>query len=332
MSGVYHPPTLIPAPTDWFARRTFHHRQFPAEALVRAKRERGLTVSVCIPALNEEETIGPIVRTIRTELVERTPLVDELAVIDSSSSDRTAEEAAAAGALVVQDRDVLPGIPPLAGKGEAMWKSLFLLRGDVILWLDADIRNFDPRFVCGPLGPILSDPEVGYVKSFYRRPIADVSGATSLEGGRVTELVARPLINLFWPHLAGLIQPLAGEYAGRRDVLERVPFFTGYGVEMGLIIDVAERFGVEAMAQVDLEERVHRNRSLEELSRMSFAVLHAALRRLAERHDIDAGPAAAMYQFASDERGYRMEPTEIEIRERPPAVTVSRYPSRRPAR
>ncbi|HKX25903.1 MAG TPA: glucosyl-3-phosphoglycerate synthase, partial [Actinomycetota bacterium] len=298
---------MIPAPTDWFARRTFHHRQYPAEALVRAKRERGLTVSVCIPTLNEEETIGPIVRTIRTELVERTPLVDELAVIDSSSSDRTAEEARSAGALVVQDGDALPEVPPLAGKGEALWKSLFFLRGDVILWLDADIRNFDPRFVCGPLGPILSDPEVGYVKSFYRRPIADVSGVTSLEGGRVTELVARPLINLFWPHLAGLIQPLAGEYAGRRDVLERVPFFTGYGVEMGLIIDVAERFGVEAMAQVDREERVHRNRSLEELSRMSFAVLHAALRRLAERHDIDAGPAATMYQFASDERGYRME-------------------------
>lgn len=323
---------MIPAPTDWFARRTFHHRQFPAEALVRAKRERGLTVSVCIPALNEEGTIGPIVRTISSELVQAVPLVDELAVIDSSSSDRTVAEAEAAGALVVQDREVLPELPPLAGKGEALWKSLFALRGDVILWLDADIRNFDPRFVCGPLGPILSDPEVGYVKSFYRRPIADGSGVTSLEGGRVTELVARPLINLFWPHLAGLIQPLAGEYAGRRDVLERVPFFTGYGVEIGLIIDVAERFGVEAMAQVDLEERVHRNRSLGELSRMSFTVLHAAFRRLADRHGVDVSPAAAMHQFATDERGYRMEPAEIEIRERPPAVSVSEYPARRPAR
>jgi glucosyl-3-phosphoglycerate synthase len=324
---------VIPAPTDWFARRTFHHRQFPAEELVAAKRERGLAVSVCVPTLNEAGTIGPIVRTIRSELVERVPLVDELAVIDSSSSDGTVAEAEAAGARVFQDRDVLPEVPPLAGKGEALWKSLFVLRGDVILWLDADIRNFDPRFVCGPLGPVLTDPEVGYVKSFYRRPMIDQgSGVTALEGGRVTELVARPLLNLFWPHLAGLIQPLAGEYAGRRDVLEGVPFFTGYGVEMGLIIDVAARFGVEAMAQVDLEERIHRNRGLDELSRMSFAVLHAALRRLGERHEADVAPAAAMYQFATDEGGYRMAPTEIEIRERPPAGTVAGYPSGRPAR
>jgi glucosyl-3-phosphoglycerate synthase len=323
---------LIPAPTDWFARRTFHHGQFPAKDLVEAKHERGLHVSVCIPALNEQDTIGPIVRTIQRELVEAVPLVDELAVVDSSSSDRTAEEAEVAGARVIQDRDIVPELPPLSGKGEALWKSLFALRGDVILWLDADIRNFDPRFVCGPLGPVLTDPGVGYVKSFYRRPIDQGPGLARLEGGRVTELVARPLINLFWPHLAGLVQPLAGEYAGRREVLEQVPFFTGYGVEMGLIIDVAERFGVDAMAQVDLEERIHRNRPLEELGRMSFAVLHAALRRLAERHEIDTAPAAAMYQFVTDADGYRMMPTEIQIGERPPAVTVDGYPSRRPAR
>jgi Glycosyl transferase family 2 len=323
---------VIPAPTDWFARHTYHHRQFPSEELIRAKRERDLTVSVCIPTLNEETTVGTIVRTIRSQLMDRVPLVDELVVIDSSSSDRTAAEAEAAGAEVHQDRDVAPDLPPLAGKGEALWKSLFVLRGDVVLWLDADIRNFHPRFVCGPLGPVLTDPAVGYVKSFYRRPIAEGTESGSLEGGRVTELVARPLINLFWPHLAGLIQPLAGEYAGRRDVLEQVPFFTGYGVEMGLIIDVAERFGIEAMAQVDLEERVHRNRPLDELARMSFAVLHAALRRLSERHTVDTGPAGAMYQFARDEDGYRMEPTEIEVRERPPAITVPAYPSRRPAR
>jgi glucosyl-3-phosphoglycerate synthase len=329
---VYHPPAVIPVPTDWFARRTFHHRQFPSEALIQAKRERGLTVSVCIPALNEETTIGTIVRTIRTELVDRAPLVDELVVVDSGSSDRTAAEAEAAGAVVYQDRDVVPEIPPLGGKGEALWKSLFVLRGDVILWLDADIRNFHPRFVCGPLGPVLTDPAVGYVKSFYRRPISDGSVTTSLEGGRVTELVARPLINLFWPHLAGLIQPLAGEYAGRRDILEQIPFFSGYGAEMGLIIDIADRFGVEVMAQVDLEERIHRNRPIGDLSRMSFAVLHAALRRLAERHTVDTGPGAAMYQFARDEDGYRMEPTEIEVRERPPASTVAGYPVRRPAR
>jgi glucosyl-3-phosphoglycerate synthase len=194
-----------------------------------------------------------------------------------------------------------------------------------LLWLDADIRNFDPRFVCGPLGPILTDPAIGYVKSFYRRPLADGSGETSLEGGRVTELVARPLINMFWPHLAGLVQPLAGEYAGRRSVLERVPFFTGYGVEMGLIVDIAAAFGTDAMAQVDLEERIHRNRPIGELSRMAYAVLHAALRRLGQEDRLRAASVASMYQFTVEGEDYGMAETAIEVRERPPAVSVAAY-------
>jgi glucosyl-3-phosphoglycerate synthase len=292
---------------------------------VEAKRRQDLTVSVCIPALNEETTIGPIVRTIRQELMERVPMVDELAVMDSGSSDATATEAEGAGAAVFQDREVLPDLEPLGGKGEALWKSLFVLRGDVILWLDADIKNFDPRFVCGPLGPILTDPSIGYVKSFYRRPIGDGGAGSTLEGGRVTELVARPLLNMFWPHLAGFIQPLAGEYAGRRSLLERVPFFTGYAVEMGLLVDVAERFGTETMAQVDLEERIHRNRPIGELSRMAFAVLQAALRRLGEDRRLDAAAGPGLYQFTSEGDEYRMGATRIEVRERPPAVTVAGY-------
>ena len=317
---------MRPAPTEWFARRTFHHRRFGDPAtLAEAKHRQGLTISVCVPALNEESTIGAIVRTIRTELMDRVPLVDELAVMDSSSSDRTAAEAEGAGATVFQDRDVLPDLEPLAGKGEALWKSLFVLRGDVILWLDADIRNFDPRFVCGPLGPILTDLGIGYVKSFYRRPLKDGAGSNSLEGGRVTELVARPLINMFWPHLAGLVQPLAGEYAGRRSVLERVPFFTGYAVEMGLIIDVAELFGTEVMAQVDLEERVHRNRTIGELSRMAFAVLQAALRRLGDDEGRRAMSASGMYQFERNGDDYRIGAAAIEVHERPPAATVAGY-------
>jgi glucosyl-3-phosphoglycerate synthase len=313
-----------PSPTDWFARRTYHHGRFEPSALVDAKRRAGLTVSVCIPALNEESTVGAIVRTIRTELIERVPLVDELAVMDSSSSDRTASEAERSGATVFQDRDVLPHLEPMSGKGEALWKSLFVLRGDVILWLDADIRNFDPRFVAGPLGPVLTDPEVGYVKSFYRRPIED-GREPSLEGGRVTELVARPLLSMFWPHLAGLIQPLAGEYAGRRSVLEQVPFFTGYAVEMGLLIDVATRFGTEAMAQVDLEERIHRNRPIGELSRMAYAVIRAALSRLGEEERRRASAALGMFQFESQDGDYRMVSTPIPVDERPPAITVSGY-------
>lgn len=318
---------MHPAPTDWFARRTFHHARFgDAAALAEAKRRQGLTVSVCIPALNEEPTIGPIVRAIRQELMDRTGLVDELAVMDSGSSDATAAEAEGAGATVHQDRDVLPELEPLSGKGEALWKSLFVLRGEVILWLDADIKNFDPRFVCGPLGPILTDPTIGYVKSFYRRPIGDGAGGSTLEGGRVTELVARPLLNMFWPHLAGLIQPLSGEYAGRRAVLEQVPFFTGYAVEMGLIVDVAERFGTEAMAQVDLDERIHRNRPIGELSRMAFAVLQAALLRLdGDGGTVPQGLGLGLSQFTSDGGEYRMATTRIDVRERPPAATVAGY-------
>lgn len=318
---------MHPAPTDWFARRTFHHRQFDPAALVDAKRRAGVSVSVCIPTLNEEATVGAIVRSIRSELMERMPIADELAVMDSGSSDRTAEEAELSGATVFQDRDVLPDLEPMTGKGEAMWKSLFVLRGDVILWLDADIRNFHPRFVWGPLGPILTDPGIGYVKSFYRRPIEDGRGA-SLEGGRVTELVARPLINMFWPHLAGLIQPLSGEYAGRRSLLEEVPFFTGYAVEMGLLIDVAARFGTEAMAQIDLEERVHRNRPIGELSRMAFAVIRAALSRLGEEERRRASAALGMFQFESEDGDYRISSTPIPVDERPPAVTVAGYPTR----
>ncbi len=317
----------MPGPTTWFARRTFHHSDFAdTSALAHAKSEQGLVVSVCIPALNEESTVGTIVQTIRSQLMDEVPLVDELAVIDSASSDGTAEAAKAAGADVYQDREILPEMEPFAGKGEALWKSLFVLRGDVILWLDADITNFHPRFVCGPLGPILTDPEVGYVKSFYRRPIGEGAGAATLEGGRVTELSARPLINMFWPHLAGMIQPLAGEYAGRRSLLEQVPFCTGYGVEIGLLIDIAERFGIDVMAQVDLEERTHRNRPIGELSRMAFAVLHAGLRRVSRSDGPGSNPASdGLFQFEPSNGGYEMRSTPIEVRERPPAVTVDGY-------
>ena len=314
---------------DWFERRTFQHTAFTDVAgLVQAKREQGLVVSVCIPALNEVATVGSIVESIRTSLMERAPLVDELAVIDSASSDGTVQAARDAGAAVYQDREILPDLEPFAGKGEALWKSLFILRGDIILWLDADITNFHPRFVCGPLGPLLSDPEVSYVKSFYRRPLEGAGGGRpALEGGRVTELAARPLINMFWPNLAGLIQPLAGEYAGRRSILEQVPFCTGYGVEIGLLIDIAERFGLDVMAQVDLEERTHRNRPIGELSRMAFAVLHAGLQRLARSGRLDAELRAAedLFQFEPSNGGYQMRPTDIEVRERPPAITIPGY-------
>ena len=319
---------MLDAAADWFARRTFHHAQFGgAGELLRLKRQRGSTVSVCVPTLNEADTIGAVVRTIRSQLMDRVPLVDELVVMDSRSTDGTPELAREAGAVVHQDREVLPELDSQAGKGEALWKSLFVLRGDIILWLDADIERFHPRFVLGPLGPLLTDPSIGYVKSFYERPVRHTDAPIPVGGGRVTELVARPLLNMFWPHLAGLVQPLAGEYAGRRSVLEQVPFFTGYGVEIGLIIDVSERFGLDAMAQVDLDERQHRNRDIGELSRMAFAVLQTALHRLAAsgRMELHTERGLGLIQFERDAHGYRMQPALVDVRERPPAITVAGY-------
>jgi glucosyl-3-phosphoglycerate synthase len=312
--------------TDWFARRTYHHRAFAdLPELLRAKESRGLGVSVCIPTLNEAATIGPILRSIRTSLIEELPLVDELVVIDSESEDDTVPVARTEGAKVFQDREILPGRESFTGKGEALWKSLFVLQGDLVVWLDADIENFDPRFVYGTLGPLLLEPEVGYVKAFYDRPVKQLSG--SGQGGRVTELLARPLLNLFWPELGQLVQPLSGEYAGRRDVLSQVPFFSGYGVEIGMLIDVFERFGMDCLAQVDLERREHRNRPIAELSRMSFAVLQAALARLRSSGRIQLGeePNTLLTQFVKEGDRYELAPTEIRVRERPPAATLPEY-------
>src|SRR5437879_2024674 len=259
-------------PEEWFRKRTYHHSQFSdLSALVGAK--RGRTVSVCLPTRNEAPTVGTVVRRIREELRERVPLVDEIVVMDSMSTDGTVEAAREAGAVVYQDRDVLPELEPLGGKGDALWKSLFVLSGDLFVFIDADIRNFDPRFVYALLGPVLLEDGIDYVKAFYERPIGTADALEATGGGRVTELVARPLINLFFPWLSGVVQPLSGEYAGTREVFASVPFFTGYGVEFGLLVDLAERVGLDRMAQVDLDVRVHRNQAVPELSRMAFGVL-----------------------------------------------------------
>lgn len=231
------------------------------------------TVSVCLPARDEAATVGPIVATIATELV-ATGLVDELLVIDDHSTDGTAEVAAAAGATVVDAGAVMPEVAPGHGKGQALWRSLLVSRGDLVVWCDADITDFDTRFVVGLLGPLLTDGSVDFVKGHYHRAEADGRG-----GGRVTELVARPVLALLFPHLAHVVQPLSGEYAGRRSVLEELPFVRGYGVDLGLLIDVAALRGTDAITQVDLGTRVHRNRTLAELSPQATAVLQVALRR-----------------------------------------------------
>ena len=237
----------MPAKVErWFGESNFHHAEFvDLRRLVALKEKQGLTVSLVLPTLNEEETIGPIVRRAMREMVGRVPLLDEILVINSMSTDRTLEIAEAEGAKVVRHPDVLPRYGSFVGKGEALWKSLFAASGDIIVWADTDVKNWHHRMVYGTLGPLLNEPRLQYVKGYYQRPIVEDGTLKEGGGGRVTELVARPLINLFYPDLSGMIQPLSGEYAGRRTLLESIPFFTGYAVEIGHLIDAAERLGIE---------------------------------------------------------------------------------------
>jgi len=261
--------------------RSWHHAEF-SEARLRAAK-RGRSISVCLPARDEAATIGPIVRVCRD-----VRLVDEVVVVDDGSTDDTRAVAMAAGARVVAAADVLPECGPGSGKGEALWKSIHAAHGDLIVWCDADVRNFAPRFVVGLVGPLLTNDDVSLVKGFYDRPLDGRPG----EGGRVTELVARPLISLLFPHLAPVLQPLGGECAGRREVLEQLPFVQGYGVDLALLVDVAKRFGLGAMAQVDLGVRVHRNRPLAELAAQAEAIIATALSRagLAVTVEVEARP------------------------------------------
>jgi nucleotide-binding universal stress UspA family protein len=319
----------VPARVErWFGESNFHHAEFAdVRRLVQLKEKQGLTVSLVLPTLDEEETIGPIVRRAMREMVGRVPLLDEILVIDSASTDRTREIAEAEGARVVQHPDVLPRYGSFKGKGEALWKSIFETSGDILVWADTDVRNWHSRFVYGTLGPLLHEPRLQYVKAYYQRPIVEAGILKEGGGGRVTELVARPLLNLFYPELSGLIQPLSGEYAGRRALLESIPFFTGYAVEIGHLIDAAERVGIEGLGQVDLERRVHRNQELEGLSRMSFVILQAVMKRLEERRKarLFAELGSTMKLPRSGRGRLSLEVIELADRERPPMVRIPEY-------
>ncbi len=287
---------------------------FDLSALVAHKQATGTTVSVCLPARDEEATVGHIVATVRRTLMESTPLVDEVVVMDDGSLDATAEVAAWEGARVVGVDEVLADQGVGRGKGNAMWRSLHVTTGDLICWVDADIRNFGHHFVSGLLGPLLADPDIAFTKGYYRRPLhGEPSG-----GGRVTELVARPLLSTLFPELAGFIQPLSGEYAGRRALLEQVPFVEGWGVEFALLVDVVAHAGLGATAQVDLGVREHRNRSIEDLGPQATAIIITALRR-AGLLDADR---ATLRRFTE---AFEPETVEVEARERPPIMTVSEY-------
>ncbi len=316
----------------WFGESNFHHAEFAdLRRLVQLKEKQGLTISLVLPTLNEEETIGPIVARAMREMMGRVPLLDEVLVIDSASTDRTREIAEAEGARVVSHRDVLDRYGSFRGKGEALWKSLYATSGDLIVWADTDVRNWHPRMVYGTLGPLLTEPRLQYVKGYYQRPIVEGGVLKEGGGGRVTELVARPLINLFYPELSGFIQPLSGEYAGRRSLLETMPFFTGYAVEIGHLIDAAERVGLEGLGQVDLERRIHRNQELEGLSRMSFVILQAVMKRLEERRKarLFAELGSTMKLPRSGHGRLGLEVIELADQERPPMNRIPEYLEKR---
>ncbi len=316
----------------WFAENTFHSREYrDLKSLIELKEKQGLTISLGLPALNEEATIGKVIKTVRSQFVDSYPLLDEIVVIDSNSTDRTVEIARNLGVTVVKHPEVLTKYGSWRGKGEALWKSLYVLQSDLIAWIDTDIVNIHPRFIYGILGPLIHEPRLMYVKGFYQRPLREGRITDARGGGRVTELTARPLINLFYPELSGVVQPLAGEYAGRRQALERVPFFAGYGVEMGLLIDIWSRYGLEAIGQVDLEERIHRNQSLMSLSKMAFEIIQVVLQRVGEAkgQELVDELNKSMKLIRYDEGEFQLDVADIRARERLPMIMIPEYQVRR---
>ncbi|MEO3767180.1 glucosyl-3-phosphoglycerate synthase [Streptomyces sp. B8F3] len=315
---------------QWLRTRSWSAADRPPARLLAAKRALGArgTVSVVLPALNEEATVGAIVAAIRAELMtsaEGGGLVDELVVMDSGSTDRTAEVAAAAGARVVHRDDVLPRMPAVPGKGEVLWRSLLVTSGEIVCFVDADLRDFDTAFVSGIVGPLLTEPDVEFVKAVYDRPL---DTAPAAQGGRVTELVARPLLNLHWPLLAGFVQPLGGEYAARRSLLERLPFPVGYGVELGLLVDALHTVGLDALAQVDVGVRRHRHQDDRALGRMAAAIYRTAQLRLARGHLVR--PRLTQFDRGAD-GAFEPRTYGVDTEERPPMGEIREYRSPRRA-
>jgi glucosyl-3-phosphoglycerate synthase len=306
---------------EWYGPHSSVAAEWPVEALLLAKGRT--TVSVILPARDEERTVGNIVSVIRRDLVERAPIVDEILVVDSNSTDTTAARAAAAGARVVAQDAVLAHLPPLTGKGEALWKGLAASSGELIVFVDADLRNFGSHFVSGLLGPLLLDKRIQFVKAAYERPYTGADGVLSRGGGgRVTELVARPLLNMFWPELAGFVQPLGGEYAARREALEKVPFVTEYGVEFGLLVDLLELVGLDAMAQVDLGVRVHGHQAMPALGRMAGQIMLTAWSRLERQGRVLSAipPEHRLLQFGLDGQA---DLVDMAVAERPPLASLA---------
>jgi glucosyl-3-phosphoglycerate synthase len=305
---------VTPEAALWFRSRTSRWQEWSLRDLLRAKADRDLRVSVVIPAKDEQETIGNVVTCLRSALMdearggEGVALVDELVVMDSDSLDATSRVAAEAGATVHVVREVLPELGWLPGKGEALWKSLFVTTGDVLVFVDADLTLFGPHFVTGLLGPLLAEPDVLLVKGFYDR-IFDAGDRPTTEGGRVTELVARPLLDVWWPDLAAVVQPLAGEWAARRTLMESLAVPAAYGVELASLLDTYARWGLNAIAQVDLGARAHRHQAVHDLAVMAAELMVVADRRRPGTGGKVSGEAtsAALWQYV---RGAAADPAE----------------------
>jgi glucosyl-3-phosphoglycerate synthase len=307
----------------WLSTRSWSVTDRPLHQILAAKHRTGQSVSVVLPALNEEETVGDIVAIIRHDLMQQVPLVDEIVVVDSGSTDHTSAVAASAGARVVHRDEILPRLPAVPGKGEVLWRSLLVTGGDIVCFVDADLKEFSSDFVSGIVGPLLTDPGIDLVKGMYDRPLAGARG----QGGRVTELMARPLLNMHWPQLAGFVQPLGGEYAARRSLLEQLPFPVGYGVELGMLVDALHLVGLDALAQVDVGVRKHRHQDGQALGRMAAAIYRTAQLRLARGHLI----RPSLTQFERGEDGFEPRTYSVDTEERPPMAEIAEYAERKVA-
>lgn len=318
--------------SNWLETNTFHHSEFSdLEQLVAAKKNRGLSISLCFPTLNEEKTIAKEIVIMKSELMIRFPLLDEIIVIDSGSTDRTREIARSYGVSVYEADHILPELGTYRGKGENLWKALYVTCGDIIVYIDADIKNIHHRFAYGLLGPLLCTDHIRFSKAFYDRPFA--VGTRKMRptgGGRVTELVVRPLFSLFMPELTQLLQPLSGEYAGYRKLFANIPFPIGYGVETGMILEIYKKWGLGVMAQVDLDRRIHKHQDTKALGLMAFTIMKTLLRRLQTYGQIQFGQPILneMIQYSVRDSQFHADIKQFHDTERPPMESIEPYRKR----
>ena len=314
---------------SWIEKNTFHYSEFSdLSRLVDEKQRKNLKISLCLPTLNEEKTIAKEILIMKSELMTRYPILDEIVVVDSGSTDNTRKIARGYGADVYNAAEILPELVKFKGKGENLWKALFVTKGDIIVYLDADIKNIHHRFAYGLLGPLILFDNIKYVKAFYDRPISiGKSKIRPTGGGRVTELVIRPLFSLFFPELTQILQPLSGEYAGYRELFENIPFPIGYGVETSMILDIYEKWGLNVFAQVDLDRRIHRNQDTRALGRMSFAILQTFIKRKKKLGMVAFKEKLynEMIQYNLIKNEFKPDIYKIEEHERPPMIDIPEY-------